>query len=48
MRPPLDPDCARATDPALTRYDEEHLITNLRMLDAIARGLNDQAPTLPP
>jgi hypothetical protein len=39
-RPPLDPDCADLTpsDPVLTRYDEEHLVTYLRLLDANADG----------
>jgi Uncharacterized conserved protein (DUF2285) len=39
-RPPLDPDVADTapTDPALTVYDEEHLITYLRLLDADAEG----------
>jgi hypothetical protein len=34
--PPIDPDVADVApaDPTLTPYDEEHLITNLRMLDA--------------
>jgi hypothetical protein len=36
--PPLDPSVAdlAPSDPELTRYDEEHLITYLRMLDADA------------
>jgi hypothetical protein len=29
---------SRATDPALTEYDEEHVITYRRMLDANADG----------
>jgi len=39
-KPPLDPDVADAgpVGPALTRYDEEHLITYLRLLDADAQG----------
>ncbi|MBV9561820.1 MAG: DUF2285 domain-containing protein [Bradyrhizobium sp.] len=34
--PPLDPDVADSapTDPVLTAYDEEHLVTYLRLLDA--------------
>jgi hypothetical protein len=37
-KPPLDPDCAdlAPSDPALTPYDEEHVVTYLRMLDADA------------
>jgi hypothetical protein len=37
---PLDPDVADTapTDPALTVYDEEHLITYLRLLDADTEG----------
>jgi hypothetical protein len=40
MKPPLDPDVAdlAPSDPALTRYDEQHLVTYLRMLDANADG----------
>jgi hypothetical protein len=40
MQPPLDPDVAdlARSDPALTRHDEEHLVTHLRMLDANADG----------
>ncbi|MGD9631706.1 MAG: DUF2285 domain-containing protein [Pirellulales bacterium] len=41
MKKPLpDPDVADAapTDPVLTGYDEEHVITYLRMLDADAEG----------
>jgi hypothetical protein len=40
QQPPLDPDVADAgpTGQALTRYDEEHLITYLRLLDADAAG----------
>jgi hypothetical protein len=39
-QPPLDPPVAdRAPDPdTLTGYDEEHLITYLRLLDADAAG----------
>ncbi|MFZ2157040.1 MAG: DUF2285 domain-containing protein [Bradyrhizobium sp.] len=38
--PPLDPDVANVapTDPALTGYDQEHLVTYLRLLDADAEG----------
>jgi hypothetical protein len=38
--PPLDPDVANVapTDPALTGYDEEHLVTYLRLLDADTEG----------
>jgi hypothetical protein len=38
--PPLDPDVADAapTDPTLTGYDQEHLVTYLRLLDADAEG----------
>ena len=38
--PPLDPDVANVapTDPALTRYDQEHLVTYLRLLDADTEG----------
>ncbi len=40
QKPPLNPDIADAgpTGQALTRYDEEHLITYLRLLDADAAG----------
>jgi hypothetical protein len=40
MQLSLDPDVAdlAPTDPALTRYDEEHLVTYLRMLDANKEG----------
>jgi hypothetical protein len=36
--PPLDPDVAdlAPTDPALTSYDEQHLVTYWRLLDADA------------
>ena len=39
-KPPRDPGVADAapTDPVLTVYDEEHIITYLRMLDADAEG----------
>ena len=38
--PPLDPDVADAapTDSVLTAYDEQHLVTYLRLLDADAAG----------
>jgi hypothetical protein len=40
QKPPLDPDVADTapTDTALTVYDEEHVITYLRLLDADAKG----------
>jgi len=40
QRPPLDPNVADTapSDPALTAYDEEHLITYLRLLDADVEG----------
>jgi hypothetical protein len=40
QKPPLDPDvCDEApTAPVLTGYDEEHLITYLRLLDADEDG----------
>ena len=40
QKPPLDPDVADSapSDPVLTVYDEEHLITYLRLLDADADG----------
>ena len=39
-KPPLNPDIADVapTDPTLTLYDEQHLITYLRVLDADAEG----------
>jgi hypothetical protein len=39
-KPPLDPDVAdlAPAGPALTTYDEEHIITYLRMLDADKEG----------
>jgi hypothetical protein len=39
QKPPLDPDVADTalSDPVLTVYDEEHLITHLRLLDADAQ-----------
>ena len=38
--PPLDPDIAdlAPADSALTAYDEEHLVTYLRILDAHEEG----------
>jgi hypothetical protein len=38
--PPLDPDVADTapSDSVLTAYDEEHLVTYLRLLDADAEG----------
>lgn len=38
--PPLDPDVADAAPkgPTLTSYDQEHLVTYLRLLDADAEG----------
>jgi Uncharacterized conserved protein (DUF2285) len=40
QRPPLDPDVADTapSDSVLTVYDEQHIITYLRMLDADAQG----------
>jgi Uncharacterized conserved protein (DUF2285) len=40
QKPPLDPDVADTapSGSALTVYDEEHLITYLRLLDADAQG----------
>jgi hypothetical protein len=40
QKPPLDPDIADTApfDSVLTVYDEEHLITYLRLLDADAKG----------
>ena len=39
QKPPLDPDVADTapSDSVLTVYDEEHLITYLRLLDADAQ-----------
>ena len=39
-KPPLDPPVALAapTDEALTEYDQQHLVTYLRLLDAEADG----------
>ena len=38
--PPLDPDAADSApdDPVLTSYDEQHLVTYWRLLDAEADG----------
>ena len=38
QRPPLDPDVAEMAPsaPSLTAYDQEHLVTYLRLLDADA------------
>jgi hypothetical protein len=40
QKPPLDPDVADTapSGPVLTIYDEEHVITYLRLLDADAKG----------
>jgi Uncharacterized conserved protein (DUF2285) len=40
QRQPLDPNVANTapSDPVLTAYDEEHLITYLRLLDADVEG----------
>jgi hypothetical protein len=40
QKPPLGPDVADTapSDSVLTGYDEEHLITYLRLLDADAKG----------
>jgi Uncharacterized conserved protein (DUF2285) len=40
QKPPLNPDVADTApaDTVLTRYDEEHIITYLRLLDAEADG----------
>jgi hypothetical protein len=40
LRPPLDPDVAELapSSPTLTQYDQEHLVTYLRLLDAEAEG----------
>jgi hypothetical protein len=40
QKPLLDPDVAdtASSDSVLTSYDEEHLITHLRLLDADAQG----------
>ena len=41
-KPPLDPNVADVapTNSALTTYDEEHIITYLRLLDADAEGIH--------
>lgn len=40
QNPPLDPDVADSapTDSVLTVYDEQHLVTYLRLIDADAAG----------
>jgi hypothetical protein len=40
QQPPLDPDVADTapSDAALTAYDQEHLVTYLRLLEADAEG----------
>jgi hypothetical protein len=40
QKPPLDPDVAdnAPTAPILTGYDEQHLVTYLRLLDAATDG----------
>jgi hypothetical protein len=40
QKPPLDPDVADVAPaaPTLTSYDQEHLVTYLRLLDADAEG----------
>ena len=40
QKPPLDPLCADTapSSPQLTGYDEQHLVTYLRLLDADADG----------
>ena len=40
QEPPLDPDVADMAPsvPTLTGYDQEHLVTYLRLLDAAAEG----------
>jgi len=40
QKPPLNPDVSDTapSDPVLTVYDEEHIITYLRLLDADAEG----------
>jgi len=45
QKPPLDPDVADTapSDSVLTVYDEEHLITYLRLLDADAQGADWRA-----
>jgi hypothetical protein len=41
-KPPLDPDVADVapTDPALTRYDQQHVVTYARLLQAESEGAN--------
>jgi hypothetical protein len=43
QKPPLDPDVADVapTAPTLTAYDQQHLVTYLRLLDADAEGEAD-------
>ena len=45
QKPPLDPDVADTapSDAVLTVYDEEHIITYLRLLDADAQGADWRA-----
>jgi hypothetical protein len=40
QKPPLDPDVADTapSDSVLTAYDEQHVVTYLRLLDADAQG----------
>ncbi|MDE5456044.1 DUF2285 domain-containing protein [Bradyrhizobium sp. CSA112] len=40
--PPLDPHIADVApaEPTLTRYDEEHIITYMRLLDADQQGID--------
>ena len=40
QKPPLDPDVADVAPsaPTLTAYDQEHVVTYLRLLDADAEG----------
>jgi len=42
LKPPLHPDVADTapTEAVLTRYDREHVVTYLRLLDAEADGAN--------
>ena len=42
MKPPLDPPVSDTAPvgPALTGYDEQHLVTYLRLLDADVEGAN--------
>ncbi len=44
QKPPLDPDVADSApdERALTAYDEQHIITYLRLLDADAAGADWQ------